>query len=287
MFWTSKKRNKSGAVTAAGDPDAAKEPIACLLSDTGCCRELNEDSAKIIHAGPNGHGKPGLLVVLADGMGGHQAGEVASRTAVETVGKEYLAYRGTPGKALEESFHKANQTILRIAKKNRAMADMGTTCTALAIVEQQAWAAHVGDSRLYLVRDREIYQLSEDHTQCMEMVRRGILTMEEAKRHEDRNVLMRAMGTRPKLEMMTWPESMVVKPRDVFVLCSDGLHDLVSDAEIRDMVWDADPSLACSKLVEVARSRGGYDNITLAVVAVPPREAPAPLRETAQYEVNT
>jgi protein phosphatase len=188
---------------------------------------------------------------------------------------------------LEKAFQRAHQAILKLAQDNPSLAGMGTTCTAMAIVGRQAWAVHVGDSRLYLVRGREIYQLSEDHTQCMEMVRSGLMTLEEAKRHEDRNVLIRAMGTHSELALMTWPESMTVKPRDVFVLCSDGLHDLVSDAEIRESVRDADPSLACPKLVKMARDRGGYDNITLAVVAIPQTDgAQAALKETRQHEVN-
>ena len=287
MFWPWKnKRNATGPQETL-ETAAENEPIACLLSDVGCHRELNEDSARIVRASADGHVDRGLLVVVADGMGGHQAGEVASQAAVETVGKEYSTLRGTPGEALEKAFRRAHQAILKLAQDNPALAGMGTTCTAVAIVGRQAWAAHVGDSRLYLVRGREIYQLSEDHTHCMEMVRNGLMTLEEAKRHEDRNVVIRAMGTRPELALMTWPKPMTVKPRDIFVLCSDGLHDLVSDAEIREAVWDTNPSLACPKLVKMARDRGGYDNITLAVVAIPSADsAPVALKETRQYEVN-
>ena len=152
---------------------------------------------------------------------------------------------------------------------------------------RQASAAHVGDSRLYLIRGDRIYQLSEDHTQCMELVRKGLMTLEEARRHDDRNVLARAMGTRRELAIMTWKEPMPVRPGDAFLLCSDGLHDLVTAAEIRDVVRDSPPELACRKLVDMARERGGYDNVTVAIAAVPnANHELTVLKGTRQREVD-
>ncbi|MBN1567263.1 MAG: serine/threonine-protein phosphatase [Acidobacteria bacterium] len=287
MFWHRKRNRESTVSSAAIDPARMEEPLACMLTDMGLRRELNEDSVCIVRAGAARRADRGFLAVVADGMGGHQAGEVASRTAVETIEREYLKLPGTPGEALEKAFRSAHQSILRLAQDNAQMAGMGTTCTAIAIVGWQAWAVHVGDSRLYLVREREIYQLSEDHTQCMEMVRKGIMTLAEARQHADRSVLTHAMGTRPELVLMKWPEPMAVKPRDVFVLCSDGLHDLVADREIGEMVWDSDPYSACNNLVSSACARGGYDNISLVVVAVPPiSDCISSLKETGQYGVS-
>jgi serine/threonine protein phosphatase PrpC len=284
MFWPW-KRKQAKPLTAA-IPELG-EPRASLLSDVGCRRELNEDSARIARVGNGKHGARGLLAVVADGMGGHQAGEVASQTAVETIESEYREAQGTPGEALEEAFRKAHGRIFQMAKENVAMLGMGTTCTALAIVGAQAWAAHVGDSRLYLVRGEEIYQLSEDHTQCMELVRKGLMTLEQARHHQDRNVLIRAMGTKQELAMMTWPGPMAVKPGDSFMLCSDGLHDLIMDGEIREVVRGSTPQNACKKLVKMAKERGGHDNITLAVVTIPAgSEHSENLKETKQYEVN-
>ena len=166
------------------------------------------------------------------------------------------------------------------------MKGMGTTCTAVAIVGAGAWAAHVGDSRLYLIRGDDIYQLSEDHTQCMELVRQGLMTLEQARHHEDRNVLVRAMGSRPELALMSWPEPMAVKPGDRFLICSDGLHDLVADMEMRDVVRGAGAEEACRKLVTMAKERGGYDNITVAVIAIPAAGGSAEnVKETRQFEV--
>ena len=269
----------SARAAGAGLP----EPEAGLLSDPGCHRQQNEDSARIVHNPP----ARGLLLIVADGMGGHEAGEVASQAAVAVVEKCYRESRGTPGEALAKAFRAAHRQIFKMAAANASYAGMGTTCTALALVNGQAWAAHVGDSRLYLVRGPGIYQLSEDHTQCMELVRKGLLTPEQARKHEDRNVLLHAMGTRQELTFESWSEPMPVEPGDCFVLCSDGLHDLVSETEIREVVRGADPETACGKLVAMARDRGGYDNITVAVAAVAGTADSAPLlKATRPIEVH-
>jgi protein phosphatase len=211
---------------------------------------------------------------------------VASQAAVEVIEQAYREAKGTPGEALASAFQQAHQQILKLSSRNAAMAGMGTTCTALAIVGGRAWAAHVGDSRLYLVRGGAIYQISEDQTQCMEMVRQGLMSPEEAEHHEDRNVLAHAMGTRPELAVVTWPEPMPVRPGDRFVLCSDGLHDLVSSAEILQVVRDAETGESCEKLLRMARQRGGYDNITVAVAAIPEGvQAPAAPKVTREFEL--
>ncbi len=278
MSWFSKWTGTPKAPVASPPPDP---PAASLLSDPGCHRQLNEDSARIVLAGERG-----VLLVVADGMGGHKAGEVASQTAVEMIEQEYRGSRGTPGEALAKAFQRAHREILRLAAHDSALAGMGTTCTALAIVNRQAWAAHVGDSRLYLIRNGGIYQLSEDHTQCMELVRQGAMTLADAQKHEDRNILCRAMGTRPNLEAVIWPEPMPVQPGDCFLLCSDGLHDLVTDAELREVAGGLDPDMACTKLIKMARERGGYDNITVLIANVPtPAMAPA-MKPTRQLEVQ-
>ena len=281
MSWLSKWRKKEAAVPA---PVEGQE--AALLSDVGCHRQINQDSGTILHAPNGGSEGGGLLVVVADGMGGHKAGEVASQTAVTTILKVYQDTTGTPGEALDEAFRMAHKIIFKLAKEDASMAGMGTTCTALAIVNNEAWAAHVGDSRLYLIRGEGIYQLSEDHTAVADLVRQGLLTAEEAEKHEDRNVLLRAMGTKPDFSMMRWPEPMDVRPGDAFLLCSDGLHDLVKDSEMMAVVKDSSPKDACRKLIQMAKDRGGYDNITVAIVAIYSSNGqPAGLKDTRQVEV--
>ncbi len=283
MSWFSKFRAKR----TKGAPPEAPEPVAGLLSDAGCVRSQNEDAGRIVRAGYGRYGDRGLLLVVADGMGGHEAGEVASNAAVELIEREYRETEGTPGEALEKAFRRANQEILRLASATASLHGMGTTCTALAIVGRQAWFAHVGDSRLYLVRGDTTYQLSEDQTQCMDMVRKGLMTLDEAQRHEDRNVLISAMGTKQALALTGSSESMSVRPGDAFVLCSDGLHDLVTPDEIRETVRSAEPEIACERLVTMAKQRGGPDNITIAVAAIPLNGTrPFDLKPTRECEVR-
>lgn len=278
----------SGRKENAPPTDASFPPaVTGMRTDPGCHRPLNEDSVRVTHVGPTPHGDRGLLLVVADGMGGHEAGEVASQTAVEVIEQVYGQAKGTPGEALNEAFRRAHEQILDLSTHNPAMAGMGTTCTGLALVGNRAWAAHVGDSRLYLMRNGAIYQISEDQTQCMELVRRGLLTLEEAERHEDRNILAHAMGTRPELVAMSWPEPMAVAPGDRFLLCSDGLHDLVANAEILEVAGHGDPDESCARLVRMARDRGGYDNITVAMAVFPGgAETAASPKPTREYEAN-
>jgi protein phosphatase len=284
LSWLSKLRKKETAAPA--NPPALQGREVALLSDVGCHRQINQDSGQIVYAANGASESGGLLVIVADGMGGHKAGEVASQTAVLTVSDVYQHTKGTPGEALDEAFKEAHKIIFKLANGNKDMAGMGTTCTALAIVGNEAWAAHVGDSRLYLVRGSGIYQLSEDHTVIADMVRQGMLTPEDAEKHEDRNVLLRAMGTKPDFSMMRWPEPMDVRPGDAFLLCSDGLHDLVKDSEMMAVVKDASSKDACRKLVQMAKERGGYDNITVAVVAIYSNNGhPLELKDTRQVEV--
>jgi len=289
-FW---KRRKTPE-PAAGPPTAMHavpiqfEVLTAMLSDLGCHRAMNEDSGKIVHpGGPEELARKGILVAVADGMGGHEAGEVASRMAVETLARVYYASPEPSGEALKAGLEEANREIHALAAEKPELKGMGTTCSALAVAGHAVCAAHVGDSRIYLVRRGTIYQMSEDHSEVMEMVRQGLLSLEDARRHDDRNVLTRALGTRPEVEVSGWTEPMPVFPGDRFVLSSDGLHDLVREEEICAAAADKDPQAACQWLVELARQRGGYDNITVAVVAFDPVREPAAraLRETRSLEV--
>ncbi len=146
---------------------------------------------------------------------------------------------------------------------------MGTTCTALVLQNGAAFCAYVGDSRLYLVRNGEIFLMTEDHTAVMEMVRNGLITFEEARCHPERGVLVRACGTQPAVEVSIWKEPFPVRVGDVFVLCSDGLSDLVNEEEIKSAVAQDVPSAGAS-LITLAKERGGHDNITVGLLRVKP-----------------
>ena len=246
---------------------------AAWLSDAGCVRENNEDRA--FYQAPRDLSEAetkGSLMLVADGVGGHSAGEEASRLAVETISQRFFENSGQVNEALRVAFAEANQAIFRAAQSRWQWQGMGTTCTALAICGGQAFAAQVGDSRLYLVRDDRIYQLSEDHSAVMEMVRMGMLTIAEAGHHEDRNIILRALGTKPEVAVTVWEKPFPVRAADSFVLCTDGLFDLVPDQEIKTVVAHGPAGQtaneACQRLIDLAKANGGYDNITVGIVRV-------------------
>jgi protein phosphatase len=145
---------------------------------------------------------------------------------------------------------------------------MGTTCTALVLSGHFGYSCHIGDSRIYLIRAGVIYQMTEDHSEVMKLVREGIISLEQARRHEDRNVLFQVLGTQPNPSFSTWPKPLPIHSGDRFLLCTDGLHDLVEADEMRVRAQELSPEVACRSLVDLARERGGYDNITVAIAAV-------------------
>lgn len=247
------------------------EFVVSLLTDVGCRRELNEDSGRYVQpTDPDLLARKGTLVIVADGMGGHAAGEVASSTAVEVINRVYYEDRADASIALKRAFQKANREIYEASSKDENLKGMGTTCTALVLHDGAALLAHVGDSRLYLVRDSEIYLQTEDHSAVMEMVKRGLLSAEEARRHPDKNLILRAMGRHPDVEVAMWEEPFPLREGDHFVLCSDGLCDLVDDAEMKQAVLENDPHAACEALIALAKQRGGHDNVTVGIVRVQP-----------------
>jgi protein phosphatase len=242
---------------------------ASVVTDCGCVRELNEDCCQLVQpSNPDLLGRRGVLIVVADGMGGCQAGEVASRIAVDTVSRAYYDSTAEPRFALASALEEANYAIYEFSRGREECAGMGTTCTALAIHGRVAYSAHVGDSRLYLVRSNSIYQMTEDHSVVTELVKQGLLTADAARHHADRNLILRALGSHAAVEISTWGHPLPVRSGDRFVLCSDGLHDAVTDEEIRIAAETRETAAACECLVAAARERGGYDNITVAIARV-------------------
>jgi protein phosphatase len=236
--------------------------VEALLSDTGCTRFINEDAGVFVRS------EKGLLGIVADGMGGHQAGEVASSTAVDVVSRAYSEGKGSPAQCLSDAVAAANQAVHKLASGDERFTGMGTTCTALALSQGAAYVAHVGDSRLYLIRGGEIYQMTEDHSLVMEMVRKGAITTKEAREHPDRNVLQRALGRHEWLEVSTWNEGTPLRHGDLYLLCSDGLSGILPDETIRETALATDPATACAALIRLARSAGAPDNVTVGIVRV-------------------
>jgi len=271
----SKKGEERVKETVALVHPGAFDVVVSMLSDVGCIRELNEDSSTYVQPDdPEVRASKGTLIVVADGMGGHSAGEVASGLAVEVVTRVYYEGKGDPQSALKKAFREANRVIHKAAAEDESKAGMGTTCTALVLQNGTAISAHVGDSRLYLIREGGIYLMTEDHSAVMEMVKAGLITLEQARHHPEKNVILRAMGSHPEVEVTTWQEPFPVRTGDRFLLCSDGLYDLVENDEIKQAVETAEPRAACERLIALAKERGGHDNISVGIVSLLPQGAP-------------
>jgi PPM family protein phosphatase len=240
------------------------------LTDTGCTREDNQDF--YCYAEPEGEEefeRKGRLLVVADGMGGHEGGEVASGIAVEVVRERYAGSAANdPEQALMEAMEAAHQAVRGFAQKHPELTGMGTTCTAAVLRNGHLYYGHVGDSRLYLIRDSGITKLTRDHTMVERMVEQGLLGAEEAKAHPQRHVLTEAMGVAEAMAVDFPQDPIALRAGDILLLCTDGLHDLVSDEELSIAARRADPGTACKQLITLAKERGGPDNITVQIVKV-------------------
>ena len=269
MFSFFRKRAKPAPPQPAAPQAASRFKLnVAFASDVGCVRELNEDSVRVAHPPDEKQNHKGVLIIVADGMGGHAAGEIASQSAIDEVPARYFRSDKATDVALREAVEGANGAIYQRGQKNSEMAGMGTTCTCLLIRGDQAWCAHVGDSRLYLVREGAIYQMSEDHSAVGELVKRGLIKPSEARGHPQSNVILRALGTQSQVEVALWDEPFPLRNRDVWILCSDGLSDLVEEAEILSDVTRFDGKTAGKQLIERAKKGGGHDNISVALVEI-------------------
>ncbi len=244
-------------------------------SDPGCQRDRNEDSYLVLTP-PVLEEEISALLVVADGMGGHRAGDVASRALVAWMDRWFTsgAYRENCGYSpqhldyyvvvLKEALEQANEYLCDLAATHTEWGDLGTTATAVLLARGYLFWGHVGDSRAYLLRDGHLQQLTHDHTWVAENLAAGRLTLEEAREHPRRHVLTQSLGIPGPIRVDRGMRE--VFPGDVIILCSDGLSNVVSEAEIRDVLMgEPDPQGACHRLVALANERGGPDNITVLV----------------------
>jgi protein phosphatase len=237
-------------------------------SDIGCQRENNEDSF--------GYWEPeddeqflrkGRLAIVADGMGGYEGGQEASHLAVETVSSFYRDRNGNdPQQVLNEALQAAHERVRQHGFAHPKLRGMGTTCTAIVVVGHALHYVHVGDTRLYLVRNGQITQITRDHSYVGRLVESGVISREEAEKHPQRNILTAALGTSADLIMDSPEHPASLQAQDVLVVCSDGLWGQVQDAEILEAVGNNNPEAAGRQLIDLARERGGPDNITLQIL---------------------
>src|SRR6202167_6753879 len=228
-------------------------------SDVGCIRRNNEDSF--------GYWEPeddqqfrrkGRLAVVADGMGGYEGGQEASRLAVETVMTVYRDCADSdPQQALVDALQAAHEQIRQYSFAHPELRGMGTTCTAAAIVQNELYYVHVGDTRLYLIREGRITRVTRDHSYVGRLVEAGVISAEEAEHHPQRNILTAALGTNPELIMDSPEQPEPLRAADVLVICTDGLWGLVRDAEILDAVENNSAEKAGRQLIALAKERGG------------------------------
>jgi PPM family protein phosphatase len=231
---------------------------------TGRRRRINEDShAWWIPAGAEERNRLGALLVVADGMGGANAGEEASFLAVQTVVDHYRCGTGTnPREELKSAVETANKVIYEKASHCEAQSGMGTTCSAAVVLKQDLLIAHVGDSRIYKINKGGIILLTRDHSLVADMVDRGELAIEQQRNHPRRNVVTRAVGIRESVEVDDERKNEFLVDGDILLLCSDGLHGVVTETEIWDIIQATPPENACPALITAANNNGGPDNIT-------------------------
>lgn len=238
------------------------------ISDVGRVRGNNEDSFGDYFEEESEHETRGALFVVADGMGGHRGGEIASKIAVETIHESYFKDDNPdPSAALVNAFVRANKLIVDQAVSDPALFGMGTTCTSIAFSNGNASVVHVGDSRAYHLRDGTIEQVTNDHSLVGEMVRSGIISDEDARTHPKRNVITRSLGVQESV-IPDALEPLALKEKDAFLLCSDGLTSYVTDEELGEALSKEGTESVCHELIALANGRGGRDNITVIVVRV-------------------
>lgn len=237
---------------------------AVVVSDLGNVRKNNEDTGLFVRLADEGIRRiKGYLLLVADGMGGHLAGEVASQMAAEIVNREYFQNRDTIEKSLFQALQSANQQIFAESRQHDRFRGMGTTCTVIVVHQHQLYFAHVGDSRAYLFKQGQFIQLTEDHTYVRELLRMGEITEKEAMTHPDRNVLTQAMGTKAEIKVDIGRCMLPFDPGDRLLLCSDGLYEYCREDDFIRVLNQPSLADAADELVQLAKFRGGHDNITV------------------------
>lgn len=238
---------------------------AFSITDVGRKRQMNQD---YIYSSENAVGSLPNLFIVADGMGGHKAGDFASRCCVETVVETIKNSKlKTPIGILDEAIQNANEKIIEQSESNSELEGMGTTIVAVTVIDSDAYIANIGDSRLYLI-DEDIKQITEDHSLVEAMVRTGEIDKEEARVHPNKNIITRAVGTNHLVSADYF--EVCVKPEDILLLCSDGLSNMLEDEEIFSIVKKYSSILeeTGNHLVEQANEHGGKDNIGIVLVKI-------------------
>jgi protein phosphatase len=231
-------------------------------TDVGQRRDHNEDDL-VTFATDDG----ATVLVVADGMGGHLAGEVASAMAIEILKREITQPADDPGGKLQAAIELANQEIWEEASRDAEKAGMGSTIVAAIVVGNQAYFANAGDSPAYLIRNGQAEQVTHDHGLVAEQIRAGLIREEDADHHPFRHILTRCLGAESNVEVEVYPP-LALQDGDLLVLCSDGLTEHVNKRELASLIVATEPKEIAEALVSVANERGGHDNITVVAARV-------------------
>jgi serine/threonine protein phosphatase PrpC len=230
-------------------------------TDKGLVRANNEDSYLAR--------EEGRLFAVCDGLGGHAAGEIASRIAIDTLNEKVHDGADGSSRILSEAVEEANRKILRDQQQNPQNLGMGTTLSALWLPvpdQSKAWVAHIGDSRIYQLREGELAQLTEDHSPVYRLFKEGTLSKDQIRMHPQKNLIERSLGLTTAVQCDIF--AVETKPRDRYLLCTDGLSDSLSDAEIGEVLQSEEWAEVAPRLIRGALERGGFDNITVVIVEI-------------------
>jgi PPM family protein phosphatase len=269
--------NEPGPADLVEVLDPAAHPLydLALRTDVGTDRQNNEDSC-----GHRFDGDDTIVFAVADGIGGYEGGEVASAMAIEVTLDSYCSSPEAwgPAKRLHRAVQRANIEIHNRALTIPELRRMGTTLTAAVVAGGALNVAHVGDCRLFLIRDGRISQLTKDHTMVQERVRMGLMTAARAKNHPERSALSRSIGH----DLIVSVDRIAVglRQHDRLVLCTDGLYNVIDERELERTIRSLDCAAACNKLIEIANQRGAADNVTAALLTLkgPGAAGPPPSR---------
>lgn len=261
MFW--KKHHHKKAIVSKNEIQLR----AIAVTDTGIARDHNEDAVRFVRpADPDIRKKMGCLAIVADGMGGHTSGEIASTLAIDTISEEYYKMRKNPLKALGLAARAANGKIFTLAADSQKLRGMGTTCTAVALAGRELYIMHIGDSRAYLYKKGELIQLSEDHTYVQELLNAGEITALEAKNHPEGNILTKSLGTSKNRSCDLFKSEYCFEPGDRLLLCSDGLYEYFSSHQLEEFLSKPDLGDISRLLSKKVMEMGAQDNFSILLV---------------------
>ncbi len=262
MFWRKRKKTKPDP-----EPNPVRNYRAIAMTDIGSIRPHNEDRILFVRPPDSGQRQlKGYLGIVADGMGGHAAGEIASEMAVKIFSQSYYQSPARPQEAMAAAMLAANEAILKQAQRNRSLQGMGTTCTAVSVLEGTLHIGHIGDSRAYLIKDDQIYQLTKDHTYVQELLNHGKIDPFDALHHPQRNIISQALGTISGRHGDIFTSEMTLDKHDTLLLCSDGLYEYFLPEEIKDIISQNSFQQAAGILIDQAKARGGHDNISVLLI---------------------